>query len=392
MTSSDFLLDPELIFLNHGSFGACPRQVLAVQLALRERLERDPLRFLTTELEGMLDAARREVADFVDAEPEDLAFVNNATTAVNTVLASLRFSPGDELVVTDHGYAACRNAAEFWAARAKARVVEARLPWPVANAEAVVDAIQRALTSRTRLLLIDHVTSPSAIVFPVESIVDQVQARGIPVLIDGAHAPGMLPLSVRRIGAAFYTGNFHKWCCAPKGAAFLAVRPEQRSAIRPLVISHGAADVRTDRSRFWLEFDWLGTYDPTAVLCVPHALHFLNNALPGGLPAVFDRNHRLALHARALLSTELGAKPVAPETMIGSMATVVLPGERWVDPDSLHRRLRDEFKIQVPVFSFPGRSERLLRVCAHLYNTPHHYERLTRVLSAINLESARNRR
>jgi isopenicillin-N epimerase len=379
---SEFLLDPELTFLNHGSFGACPRVVLDAQTALRERLERDPIRFLVSELEPLLDAARNQAAAFVDADPNDFVFVRNATSAVNTVLASFALAPGDELLLTSHGYAACRNAAEYWAARSGARVIEAQLPWPVPDEECVLQAVRQALSPRTRLALLDHVTSPSALVLPIERLVRELRERGVPVLVDGAHAPGQLPLSVRAVGADYYTGNFHKWCCAPKSAAFLVTAPNRRATLRPLVVSHGASAERPERPRTWLEFDWLGTEDPTAYLAVPSALEFLRRVVPGGFGQLLAQNHALTLEARAILCARIGATPSGPESMTGTMATLILPGNAWAAPESLYRRLLDEQRIQVPIFTVPGRSERALRVSAHVYNSRDDYERLAQALSA----------
>lgn len=380
---TEFLLDPELTFLNHGSFGACPRVVLAEQSALRERLERDPIHFLTRELEQLLDAARREAARFIDADPEHFVFVRNATSAVNTVLASVALGAGDELLLTNHGYAACRNAAEYWATRAGARLVEARLPWPTPDADSIVEAVCAAVGPHTRLALLDHVTSPSALVLPIERLVRELHARGVPVLVDGAHAPGQLPLSVRRIGADYYTGNFHKWCCAAKGAAFLIATPERKPTLRPLVVSHGASANRPERPRTWLEFDWVGTEDPTAYLSVPRALAFLQDVVPGGAPALLAQNHGLALEARALLCAELGAIPSGPESMVGAMAALTLPGSGWASPESLYQRLLDEYRIQIPVFALPGQSAPCVRLSAHVYNSRSDYEHLAAALRTL---------
>jgi len=323
-----WLLEPDLVFLNHGSFGACPRAVLAVQASLREQLERQPIRFFIDELESRVDGVRSALAAVTGGAPEDLAFVANATTAVNSVVGSLRLRAGDELLTTSHEYNACKNVLAFAAERAGARVVVADLPFPIDDPAQVTAAMVAAVTPRTRLALIDHVTSPTALVLPVDDIARALSARGVKVLVDGAHAPGMLALDLQALGEAgvtAYTGNLHKWMCAPKGAAFLWVRRDHQSEVRPAVISHGANSPRRDRSRFLLEFDWMGTVDPTAVLSVPAAIDFLSGLLPGGLPALQERNRALALRGRDILAAALGARPPAPDSMIGAMASLPLP-------------------------------------------------------------------
>src|SRR5438552_4100747 len=214
-------LERGVIFLNHGSFGACPTEVLRHQAALRAEMEREPVRFLSRELDDRLDAARAALAAFLGAEADDLAFVTNATSGVNAVLRSREFADGDELLTTDHAYNACKNALEYVARRTRARVVIAPIPFPVASSDEVVAAIMGRVTPRTRLALIDHVTSPTALVLPVERLIAELARRGIDGLVDGAPAPGMLPLDLPPLRATYYTGNCHKWLCAPKGSAFL---------------------------------------------------------------------------------------------------------------------------------------------------------------------------
>jgi isopenicillin-N epimerase len=380
-------LDPAVAFLNHGSFGACPAPVLEAQSEWRARLEREPVRFLVVELEGLLDEARAAVAAFVGADADDLAFAPNATTAVNAVLRSLPLAPGDEIVVTDHAYNACRNAVDFVAARAGARVVVARVPFPLAGDDDVLEAVRAVVGPRTRLALLDHVTSPTGLVLPIERLVAELAARGVDTLVDGAHGPGMLPLDLARLGAAYYAGNLHKWCCAPKGAALLHVRRDRQDAVRPWTISHGANSPRRDRSRFRLEFDWTGTIDPTAVLCVPAALRFVGSLVPGGWSAVQARNHALTLAARDVLAAALGIAAPCPDAMIGSLAALPLPDARAAEPprsslyaEPLQQALVARHHIQVPVAPWPAPPRRLVRVSAHLYNDAEQYRRLAAAL------------
>jgi len=378
-------LDPDVVFLNHGSFGACPRAVLERQHAWQRMMEAEPVRFLGSELEPLLDDARRTLARALGGDADDLAFVPNATTGVNTVLRSLTFASGDELLTTDHAYNACRNALDFVAERCGARVVAVPVPFPIDDAQVVVDRVLAAANERTRLCLLDAVTSPTGLVLPVEPIVRALAERGVDTLVDGAHAPGMLPLALDRLGAAYYTGNCHKWLCAPKGAAFLHVRRDRQRAIHPLVISHGRNSRRTDRSRFRLEFDWTGTGDHTPLLCVPDALRFLATVLPGGLDDVRAHNHALALRGRDLLCDALGTRPPAPDEMIGSLASVVLPpsdappiGRIGLDP--LQVRLHDEFGVEVPVMRWPHPEVRTLRISPQVYNSVEQYEYLAAAL------------
>lgn len=423
-------LDQTISFLNHGSFGSCPREVLEVQREFRDRLERQPIQFLVRDLEALWDDARAVLATFVGARHEDVVFVPNATTGVNAVLRSVPFESGDELLVTNHEYNACRNVADYIASSRGIRVVVAEVPFPVQNEDQFIEPVLRAITSRTRLALLDHVTSQTGLVFPVQRLVRLLAERGIDALIDGAHAPGMVPLNLQEIGAAYYTGNCHKWICAPKGAAFLHVARDRQQLIRPLVISHGANSVRHDRSRFLIEFGWMGTGDPSAMLSVPAALKFMENlgrqlstsakemmpaslaplgervpvragegVSPGahdieskspasaGWSAVMRRNHELAVAARSLLCEQLKIKPPCPPEFLGSLASVPIPDALDSIPsksplylDPLQDKLLNEHSVEVPIIPWPRPPHRLLRISAQLYNSLPQYERLTRAL------------
>jgi isopenicillin-N epimerase len=384
-------LDATVAFLNHGSFGSCPGPVLAVQARWRERLEAEPIRFLDRDLEGRLDAARAELAAFVGADPAGLAFVQNATTGVASVIGSLRFRPGDELLATDHEYNATLNGLARAAERDGARVVLARVPFPIASPDQAVDAVLASVTPATRLVLVSHVTSPTGLVLPIETIIAELGGRGIEVLVDGAHAPGQVPVAIDALAPAYYAGDAHKWLCSPKGSGFLWVRSDRRSAIRPLVTSHGANDPRTDRSRFLLEFDWTGTGDPSGWLSIPEAIRAVGGLDPAGWSGLMAANRSLALAARSTLADALGIAPAQPESMVGSM--VALPLD-WLDPTSdesgwaLQRALYDDERIEVPILRWPVRAARapdrpvrwLVRVSAQRYVEPAWIDRLADAL------------
>jgi isopenicillin-N epimerase len=357
---------------------------------LRDRLERQPVQFLVRDLEPLLDEARGVLARFVGAEPDNLVFVANATSGVNAVLRSLVLEPGDELLVTDHEYNACRNALEFVAGRHRAKVVVARMPFPFQSAEQLIDAILGQVTRRTRLALIDHVTSQTAVVLPMAQIVAELAQRGVDTLVDGAHGPGMVPLQLEQLGAAYYAGNCHKWLCAPKTAGLLYVRPDKQAAIHPLAISHGYTTPRKDRSRYQIEFGWAGTWDPTPCLSVPEALRFLGSLLPGGWPAIMERNRALALEGRNLLCQTLQIALPCPDANIGSMASVPLPpGQAEKVPSSplyispLQDQLLARHRIEVPVIPWPTPDQRLLRISAQLYNKREDYQLLAKALQEL---------
>lgn len=369
-------LAPEVRFLNHGSFGAAPRAVLEAQSTWRARLEREPVRFLARDLQGHLDDARAALANFLAAAPRDLVFVPNATSGVNAVLRSLALAPGDELLVTDQGYNACNNAARFVAERAGAQVVTAELPFPLSSPDEVTAAVLARAGPSTRLAILDHVTSPTGLVLPLGPLIEGLRARGVLVLVDGAHAPGMLALDVPALNADYYSGNLHKWVCAPKGAGFLWARTELQAGLRPTVISHGANARLDGRSRFQVEFDWVGTIDPTAYLCVPTALATMGALYPGGWPELRRRNRELALEGRRRLCELLEIDAPAPDSMIGSLVSVPLPDAAGVDParpgsafdvDPEQAELFERHRIEVPIMPWPAPPRRLLRASAQAY-------------------------
>ena len=326
-TDLGWKLDPSITFLTHGTFGACPEAVLARQRALRDRMEAEPVRFLDLDLPGLLDDARAAIGRFLRADPDGLAFVPNATTGVNTVLQSLRFEPGDELLTNDHEYNATINAMRAVAARDGARVVVARIPFPIHDAGEALEAILAAVTPRTRLVVVSHVTSPTALILPVDGARRGARPRAASTRSStGRTRPGWCRVDLDRLGAAYWTGNGHKWLCGPKGAAVLWVRADRRERIHPLVVSHGAnapiagsvalpARVRLD-----------GHGRSDRVPGAPGGDRLDGGAVPGGWPAIMAANHALALAGRDRLAAALGIDPPAPDSMLGSMAALPLAG------------------------------------------------------------------
>lgn len=364
----EFQLDDGVVYLNHGAYGATPRIVARAQDAWRARFEAQPSQFARDVLPGALRAAAADAAGFVGARGDDVVFVENATAGVNAVLRSLPFEAGDELLTTDHAYPAVRNALAFVAGTTGARVVEAPVPFPLADAGQVVDAVAAAITPRTRLAVVDHVTSPTAVVFPVAALAALCRDRGVPLLIDGAHAPGMLALDIPAIGCDWYVGNAHKWLFAAKGCGLMWVDPARQDAVHPTVISHGFG------KGYRAEFDWTGTRDPSAWLAVTDAIAFHRGL---GSAALMARNHDLAASAAALLAERWGTETGAPAALIGATAAIAVPdavAARAGDRFRLRERLWREHAVEAPVYEVAGRL--WVRVSAQVYNEPADYERL----------------
>ncbi len=363
-------LDPAITYLNHGHFGACPRAVLEAQSAWRQRLEARPIELLERQRRSLLAHARQAVGGLIGADPDDFGFVTNATGGVNAVLRSLNFEDGHELVTTNHVYNAVRQTLHFLARAVGATVVEVDVPLPVDGPDEIVAAIAGALTDRTRLVVIDHITSSTAVILPVRRIVELCSDRGIDVLVDGAHAPGMVDLDVTALGAAYYAGNLHKWVCAPKGAAFLWVRPDRQAGIHPNTISHYLDQGLTE------EFQWQGTRDITAWLCARDSIEFMEQF---GWDNVRRHNHALAVWAQATLSRRWGVPTTTPAdgSMLGSMASVPVPEaarRHFPDAAAVQRRLLEKYRIELPVIDWSDRW--WIRVSCQIYNEPGQYERL----------------
>lgn len=402
--ASHWALDPSVVFLNHGSFGATPRSVLSHQRAIQDELEAEPVRFIVERLDGLMDEARAALARFIGADEAGLVFVPNASHGVATTLRHIEptLKPGDELLAAGHEYLACMNQLRALASRTGARVVVARLGVPIDGPDHAADAVLREVTPRTRLLLISHVTSPTATVLPVERLVRELEPRGVACLVDGAHAPGFLAdptgraasIGVDALGASYYTGNCHKWICSPKGSAFLHVRADRREGLRPLVLSNNAEAPKPGRHHLHTEFDYVGTADPSAWLSVPAAIETMGAMDGGGWAGLIRANDDLARRGADLLRSRLGLEATAPASMRGAMASLVIPAEPDPDraarlasrptryADALQDRLLQRWRIQVPVWSLslPAGRVRLLRISAQRHNSLDQYEHLARAL------------
>jgi len=367
-------LDPAIVHLNHGSFGGCPRAVTRAAAAWRDRLEAAPMRFMVLDWQIELDRARAALAAFVHAPPERLVFVPGSTTGIAIALGSAALDAGDHIVTIDQEYRASMNQLKRLAAARGATITAVPVPMPF-DAGALVDAVARAITPRTRLALFDHITSPTALCLPIEALVARMTARGIQVVVDGAHAPGQVALDVAAIGATWYIGNCHKWLCAPKGSGFLVVA--EGAAARPVVTSHGASPEYGPANRLHAELDWSGTHDPSAHLAVPTALATVA-AEGGGWPAILERNHALVCEMRRrLCDTQL-----APEDALGCMAAVPIRLPAGVAPLALEAQLlRDGW--EVPIIDLAGRT--LIRVSAHLYNHADEVDRLAAKLRSLGV-------
>ena len=375
-------LQKDRVFLNHGSFGATPTEIRKEQRTWQDLMENEPVRFFEDLMPGILQTTREKLASFLSCDADDLALVENATSGVNTVLRSLQFAPGDEILVPDHAYQACRNTIDFVAERWGAKVVTVNIPFPINAPQEAVDAIMNGVTDQTRLAMIDTVTSPTGLLMPFEQLVSMLEKRGVEVMLDAAHGIGMVPLNLDELGASYTTSNCHKWLCAPKGSAFLHVRKDKQAVIHPLTISHGMTFPLGETTRFRHEFDWTGTRDVSAHCAIPATIDHLADAVEGGWPAIMEHNHQLALRGRNILCTTLGLEKPCPDEMVACIATLILPpntvssGIPLHEPDPLHVILSEKYGIQIPVWSWPSPQGRFIRISAQLYNSEEEYHYL----------------
>jgi isopenicillin-N epimerase len=382
---SHWELDPSITYLNHGTVGAPPRRVLQEQQRIRDEIERQPSRYLLRELSAVsagmprpdpprLRVAAAEVASFLGARGDDLVFVDNATTGLNAVLRSFPLREGDEVLVTDLAYGAVSHAAVFHAGERGAAVRTVELPPPSRGRDALVDAVAAAIGPRTRLAVVDHITSESALILPIEEIVTRCHERGVAVAVDGAHAPGALALDVPRIGADWYVGNLHKWAYAPRSCGFLWAAPGRQEGLHPTVISWGIG------RGFTTEFDWVGTRDPSAYLAAPAGIAFMKEL---GIDAMRAYNHELAWEGARLLGAAWGTELTFEESMVGAMATVALPrrlGSSGEDAARLRDALLEGDRIEVQLHAWQGKL--WVRISTQVYNDLSEVDRLAKAIMA----------
>jgi isopenicillin-N epimerase len=372
-----FLLDPDVIFLNHGSFGACPKPVFEEYQRWQRELEHQPVEFLGRRFNGLMQEARSALGGYLGADADDVVYVTNATVGLNIVARSLDLHPGDEVLSTDHEYGALDRTWRFLCARHDAKYIRQPVSVPIQSAAEVIETIWSGVTDRTRVLFISHITSPTAIIFPIQPLIDRARECGIVTIVDGAHAPGQIDLNLRELGADFYSGNLHKWLMSPKGSAFLYARKEMQHLVEPLVVSWGWEAESPGPSKFIDEQEWTGTRDIAAFLSVPAAIQFQRDH---DWPRVRGECHELVRYARQQVSDLTGLPLLTPdgEQWFAQMSTLPLPPR---DLDTLKRRLYDEFRIEVPVIRWNDRC--FVRISIQGYNTRTDVDALVEALRTV---------
>ncbi len=384
LPKSLFLLYPEIVFLNHGSFGATPRAVFEKYQEWQRELERQPVEFLGRRFNDVMRAARAALAAYVHTDADNLVYVPNATTGLNIVARSLLLKPGDEIVTTDHEYGALDRTWRFLCRKSGAVYTRVAIPLPVTTAEDFVARVWAGVTPRTRVLFLSHITSPTALTFLIQELCRRARAAGILSVIDGAHAVGQIPLDMNAIGADFYASNAHKWLCAPKGSAFLYARPETQRLVEPLVVSWGYEADKPSASRFVDEQEWTGTRDIAAYLATPDAIRFCEEH---HWDEVRGQCHVLARYARERITALTGLPPISPDSTDWYMQMVAVPlpaidtTKDAFGRTRLQARLMDEFNIEVPIVVWNGKP--YIRVSIQAYNTPEDVDRLVDALGKL---------
>jgi isopenicillin-N epimerase len=373
----EFLLDPSVTFLNHGSYGACPKPVFEAYQSCQRELERQPVEFLRRRSPELLKEARRTLGDYLGCDADSLVFVTNATWGINLVIRSLELEPGDEVLTTDHEYGACTMSWEWLLAKGGASLIKHPIPLPVNRPEDVIESLWQQVSDRTKAIFISHVTSPTALIFPIAEICRRAHDSGILTIIDGAHGPGQIPLNLSELGADIYAANLHKWLCAPKGSGFLYVRPEEQGWVESLVISWGWGPQGVlAPSTFVSRNEWQGTRDLAPFLAVPAAIQFQQE---NNWNEVRQRCHDLAREARRRIAELTGLSPFSPDSPDWFAQMIACP-LNCSDTLGLKRRLYDEYRIEVPVDSWNGIPR--IRPSFQAYNDERDLDRLMQALAS----------
>ena len=370
LTREDFLIREDVIFFNHGSFGACPKPVFAEYQRWQLELERQPIEFLLRCREALMGTAIDRIADYLNVPDDEIVFVTNATAGLNIVFRSLPFAPGDEILTTNHEYGAVNRLLEYVSRKTGARIVRNRVRLPYQDDTTFVDDFFKCASDKTKAIVLSHITSPTALIFPVAQICERAREMGILTIIDGAHAPGQLPLDLAAVGADIYSGNFHKWVCAPKGSAFLHVRSERHNLIDPLIVSHGWRDEADFRERH----EWQGTRDIAAYLAVPAAIEFQRDH---DWDLVRATCHGLAREAQTQLCGRFGLEPLSRRQFV-QMATIPIPA---CDVEAVKERLYVDYRIEIPVGRFEGQCG--IRLSLQAYNSADEVDTLIGALESI---------
>jgi len=376
---NQFLLDPEITFLNHGSFGACPRPVFEAYLQWQLELERQPVDFLGRQAVGLLGIARAKLGEYLGCDAEDVVYFPNPTTAINMVARNLDLKPGDEILTTDHEYGAMSRTWGFICHKTGAKYIQRPVPLPVTSQEEFVENFWQGVTDRTQVVFISHITSPTALIFPVQEICRRARDAGILSIVDGAHAPGQIPVDLREIGADFYTGACHKWMLSPKGSSFLYACKEVQESLDPLVVSWGyQPDPGFGSGKQFIDYhEWQGTRDIAAFLAVPAAVEFM---AANNWEEVGDSCHRLAVNAVERINAQTGLESIVPdgEEWFGQMVTARLPE---VDVDALQVQLYDQYQIEIPLIRW--NDQPLIRVSIQAYNSKEDVDTLLAALRSL---------
>jgi isopenicillin-N epimerase len=371
-----FLLDPSVTFLNHGSFGATPRPVMRAYQRWQRELERQPVEFLGRRFSDLMLGARKSLGDYLGTDANNLVFTTNVTESLNIVARSLELGAGDEVLSTDHEYGALDRTWHFLAKERGFIYIKQPIPVPLTTSESFVTSLWKGVTPRTRVIFLSHITSPTALIFPVEEVIRKARQEGILTIVDGAHAPGQIPLNLEDLKADFYGGNLHKWLCAPKGAGFLYARPEAQNTLKPLIVSWGYVAEFPSSSRFVDYFEWTGTRDIASFLSVPAAIDFQREH---NWDNVRHLCHALVRETQEHICSKFGTSPLSDDSRFMQFCSIPLPGT--FDLSNTKTRLYSEYRIEIPLFLWKG--YKLARISAQGYNTNGDMKKLINALEKI---------